>query len=193
MEEIRIDNSILRDEADKFLKAIEANGTMLMDDTRSSLSKIFENQAQATDTLLNCVAGPLKPVEGGTIADVLSAQNYSILAYVKSHRGFFNHDAQGRERRRFFSLVDKIYVHGPKKMFEDDRSEREAAKRILREFAEATILYSAMVRKINYGLMLDPATVKQVVHKAHELISDNPDCVVAFPRGGRRGPGQGPK
>ena len=193
MEEIRIDNSILRNEADKFLKAIEASGTTLVDDTRSSLSKLFENQAQATDTLLNCVAEPLKPVEGGTIADVLSAQNNSILAHVRTHKGFFNYNSQGKERRRFFGLVDKSYVHGPKKMFEDDRSERELAKRILREFAEAKILYSAMVRKINYGLELAPDTVQEIVHKAHELISDNPDCVVSFPLGRRRGPGQGPK
>ena len=77
-------------------------------------------------------------------------------------------------------------------MFEGEK-ERDVAKAILRDFAESTILYFVMKRKKNYGLETDPAMVRQIVHKAHELIADNPDCVVPFPAGGRRGMGQSPK
>lgn len=189
MDEIRIDNSVLQDEADKFLEAAEVYRKTLMKDAAAFLSEEFAKRAQVTDGLLHSVLDPLLPVEGAPIIEILNAQNAAMLSNVRCKKGFFENDPQGRKRRHFLSLVDKTYVHGPKKMFDGGRGEKEAAKRILRECAEATILYHVMVRKRNHGAVHDPAMVREIVHKAHELISENPDCVVPFPMGRRRSPG----
>ncbi|HEU4838587.1 MAG TPA: hypothetical protein VFS88_04150 [Micavibrio sp.] len=142
--------------------------------------------------LLNTLARILQPIEGATIVMVLNVQNQTLLENVRHEKEFFGDDPQGKKRRHFLNLVEQEYVHRPKKMFEGER-EKDIAKGILRDFVESTILYFVMVRKKDHGLETDPAIVRQIVHKAHELIADNPDCVVAFPAGGRRGLGQWPK
>jgi hypothetical protein len=191
--EIIIDNSVLRSEADKFQQAIAACRMKPIENKPTPLSKIFENQAHATDMLLSTLARILQPMEGATIVKVLNVQNQALLENVRHQRDFFDDDPQGKKRRHFLNLVEQEYIHRPKKMFEGGRSERDVAKGILRDFAESTILYFVMRRKKDHGLEIDPAMVGQIVHKAHELIADNPDCVVAFPAGGRRGMGQSPK
>lgn len=191
--EVIVDNSVLRSEADKFQQAIAACRTKAIENRPRPLSKAFENQAHVTDIMMNTLARILQPIEGVMISQVLSVQNHTLLENVRNEKDFFDHDPQGKKRRHFLNLVEQEYIHRPKKMFEGGRSERDVAKGILRDFAESTILYFIMVRKKDHGLETDPAIVRQIVHKAHELIADNPDCVVAFPVGGRRGMGQWPK
>lgn len=191
MKKISVDNSVLQDEADKFLDAIsDYRKTAKGDHAASGLSKEFEKQAvNHAGMLMSGVINFLKPVEGASIIDIVNAQYSCILTMVKNDDWFFGSGRRGAKRRRFLQMLDKTYVHAPRKAFGDGRDERAKAKHILRECAEVTIVYFAMKHRKKYGSRIRQALVDEIVHRSHELISENPGCVVPFPAGGRGGRG----
>jgi len=183
MNKTKIDHVILQEEADKLLRAIGAYRKTVLE-RAPSISANFQVQAQAMDNLVGNFVDSLQSIAGKTIIDILNTNNYIMLTKPWDE-GDFGHEPLDDNHQRFIDLTDRTYEHVAKKGFMGEQDEKKTAKKILRDYVDATVMYYSIIRK-KQGAEVSPIMIEGFVRKAHEFISEDRGNVVGFPPGGNR-------